>query len=138
MISLLAGVSHAPTAEVSTAPVPPPHYVTLSWMAFGIVVACIMTWAIFHWRSARLNGRQNSPRRLFRELAKLHYLSWSERRQLSQLARKLKLREPARLFVEPELWAQLPADSTGQRPLQLAALQAKLMPGTARLASLPT
>jgi hypothetical protein len=137
MISLLADAIHASAPEVSTAPVPPPHYVTLSWMALGIVVACLVTWMIFHWRSFGVQRRHNSPRRLFRDLARLHLLTWSERRQLAQLARKLKLREPARLFIEPDLWAQLPVDSAGKRAPQIAALQSKLMSDQILSAPLP-
>jgi hypothetical protein len=128
MIHVLAGALAAPTETASTAPLPPPHHITLSWMALGILAACIITWLVFRWRNAGLNGRHNSPRKLWRDLARLHQLSWTDRRLLSQAARKIKLREPARLFLEPELWRQaLEAENHGRRLKRLSTLQKRLL-----------
>lgn len=44
----------------------------------------------------------NSPRRLFRDLCRLHGLDRSTRRLLKRLARQQQLDHPSRLFVEPE------------------------------------
>jgi hypothetical protein len=128
MISLLAGVINAPAVEVSTAPVPPPHYITLSWMALGICAASVLTWLIFRWRNAGLKRRLNSPRRLWRDLARLQRLNWSEQRLLSHLARKLKVANPARLFLEEDLWKQAcTEEKITLRRKQIVALHAKVI-----------
>ncbi len=44
----------------------------------------------------------NSPRRLFRDLCRLHGLDRASRGLLRRLARQQQLDHPARLFVEPE------------------------------------
>jgi len=46
--------------------------------------------------------RINSPRRLFRDLCRLHGLDGTSRRLLRRLARYQKLDHAGRLFVEPE------------------------------------
>lgn len=61
------------------------------------------------WLAARFMDRPrrsrpvNRPRRLFLELCRAHRLRWSERWLLWRIARRNRLREPARLFVSPEL-----------------------------------
>jgi hypothetical protein len=44
-----------------------------------------------------------SPRQLFLELCQAHGLDRAQRKTLEQLARKKRLQQPARLFVDPEL-----------------------------------
>ena len=65
----------------------------------GIVVAVILLSRFM----ARQDGRKhyNSPRALFRSLAKAHGLDWASRRLLRQVARWQRLAHPARLFLEP-------------------------------------
>ncbi len=46
--------------------------------------------------------RYNRPRALFRDLCRVHDLNYGRRRLLRQIARWQRLRQPARLFLEPE------------------------------------
>jgi len=48
------------------------------------------------------NRRCNSPLKLFLSLCKAHELPWSQRWLLWRVARYQRLRDPARLFLEPE------------------------------------
>lgn len=119
---LLAFASGSPPPSVSTAPVPPPHHITLSWMALGILVSSILTWLIFRWRSVRLKRLENSPRKLWRDLCLLHKLSWSERQLAARVARRLKLQVPARLFLEADLWRQASETEPAHRRRELQRL----------------
>lgn len=53
-------------------------------------------------RSQRRRRHPNHPLRLFLELCKAHGLNWSERWLLWRAARDQRLRDPGRLFLEPE------------------------------------
>lgn len=71
-----------------------------------LVLAAIL---LVFWLAARFMDRprrsrpKNCPRRLFLELCRAHRLRWSERWLLWRIARRTRLREPAKLFVSPEL-----------------------------------
>ncbi len=62
------------------------------------------------WAATRLLGlrrRRRShhhPWQLFRALSKAHRLMWSDRMLLSRVAQQQSRRDPARLFLEPQLW----------------------------------
>ena len=62
------------------------------------------------WAATRLLGLRrrrrgyHNPWQLFRALAKAHRLTWSDRMLLSRVARQQKVRDPARLFLEFQLW----------------------------------
>jgi hypothetical protein len=62
------------------------------------------------WATTRLLGlrrrrrRYHNPGQLFRALAKAHRLTWSDRMLLSRVARQQKIGDPARLFLELQLW----------------------------------
>lgn len=67
---------------------------------------------IVFWLVARTSDRYerpratNSPWRLFFSLAKVHRLRWSEIWILWTVARRQRLADPARLFLEPERLSQ--------------------------------
>jgi hypothetical protein len=48
----------------------------------------------------------NSPLRLFLALCKAHELRWSDRWLLWRLARERRLKDPARIFLEPQLFEE--------------------------------
>jgi hypothetical protein len=62
------------------------------------------------WAATRLLGMRrrrrgyHNPWQLFRALAKAHRLRWSDRSLLARLARQQNVRDPARLFLEAQLW----------------------------------
>jgi hypothetical protein len=62
------------------------------------------------WAATRLLGMRrrrrgyHNPWKLFRALAKAHRLRWSDRRLLARVARQQNIRDPARLFLEVQLW----------------------------------
>jgi len=72
-----------------------------------VIVLCI---AVAIWLLGRLTNvldKRTSfrgPRRLFLSLCKAHRLRWTDRWLLWRLAAAQKLREPARLFLEPKLF----------------------------------
>lgn len=66
-----------------------------------LAVACLL--ALLRWLAQGTPPRPvNSPRRLFRELCRLHGLDHGSRLLLLRLARYQKLDHPGRLFVAPE------------------------------------
>jgi hypothetical protein len=73
----------------------------------------------------------NSPRALFNELCKAHGLDLASRQLLRRLARAADIRQPARMFVEPQRFepTNLPSDLRAQWPA-IEALRAKLFAQT--------
>lgn len=103
-------------------------HLRLHWVAIGMLIATVVTWLIFRWRNARLKRRLNSPRQLLRDLFRLHHIGWAERRLLLYAARKQKVQNAARLFLEPDLWQQiLAAERSALTRRRLSALQEKLL-----------
>jgi hypothetical protein len=99
----------------------------LHWVGWGMLIATIVTWLIFRWRGARLK-RLHSPRQLLRELFRLHEIGWSEQRLLLAAARRQKVKDAARLFLEPDLWQQaIDAERSQLTRKRLASLQAKVL-----------
>jgi hypothetical protein len=71
-----------------------------------VTVLAVSIWLlsrIFYGREPRA---LNSPRALFRELCRAHRLDSSSKRLLFDLARVHNLDHPARLFIEPERFAE--------------------------------
>jgi hypothetical protein len=74
----------------------------------GLLMAVAVVAAL--WAATRLLGLRrrkagyNNPWQLFRALAKVHQLTWSDRTLLTRVARKQSPRDPARLFLEMQLW----------------------------------
>lgn len=102
----------------------------LAWVAVGTLVTLVLTWMIYRWRRARSKRLLNSPRLLLRDLFRLHGLGWSEQRLLLQAAKRQKITNPARLFLEPALWQQaVDAERSPVRQRRLKTLQAKLLDG---------
>jgi hypothetical protein len=69
----------------------------------------------------------DSPRALFRELSKAHGLDFTSRRLLRRLARVAGLKQPARLFLEPQCFepTDLPKDLQEVWP-SIESLRARL------------
>ena len=68
-----------------------------------LTIAIIVLWFVSRAMERRARrGRFDSSLGLFLSLAKAHNLGWSERWLLWRLARCHRLKEPARLFLEPE------------------------------------
>jgi hypothetical protein len=78
-------------------------------------------------RSRRRRKGRTSPWGLFVELCHAHKLNWRQRWLLWRLARIKKLSHPARLFIEPELFAAggLPRELRGSS-VQLNTIRARL------------
>jgi hypothetical protein len=72
----------------------------------GIAAALVLFSQLLHLLERR--GSYDGPKRLFLALCRAHALSWGERWWLWRLARSQRLRDPARLFLEPERF--LPAN----------------------------
>ncbi len=71
-----------------------------------VFVAVVAVLSVVAWRVSRVmamrDGRSYfSPRRLFRDLCRLHELGWSSRLLPQKLARARQLKDPAQLFLEP-------------------------------------
>lgn len=67
------------------------------------VAAALAVWLAAAWYRARRQPRAfGRPWRLFFQLAQAHRLAWRDVWLLYRLARHLKLRQPALLFVQPE------------------------------------
>jgi hypothetical protein len=78
-------------------------------IVYGLMILAGIVIAIF-FLSAAINHRRQregyaSPLGLFLNLCRAHKLKWSERWLLWRLARIEQLSEPARLFLEPEWFA---------------------------------
>jgi hypothetical protein len=60
-------------------------------------------WLLSRWLGSRDRHRAyDNPRRLFLGLCRAHRLRWSDRWLLWQVAKWQRLRDPARVFLEPE------------------------------------
>ena len=121
---LLAGAIHQKANTVSL------YYMhlPLHWVGLGMLIATVGTWLIFRWRGARLKRRLNSPRQLLRELFRLHALGWTDRRLLLSAARRQKVKDPARFFLEPELWRQaIDGERSTQTQRRLKQLQQSVL-----------
>jgi hypothetical protein len=95
-----------------------------------VIVGLFVALTVLSWILARRDKSEhfNSPRALFRAIAKAHELDRGSRRLLWQLAREQGLaQQPARVFLEPDRFesAQLGAAIRSQHAA-LAALRAKL------------
>jgi len=82
--------------------------VTASDVAIALLILTGIVAALwFLSRLLPLGGQRrgrSSPGRLFLSLCKAHRLRWREYWWLWRLARSQRLRDPARLFLEPERW----------------------------------
>jgi len=75
-------------------------------LAIGLTVLMVGIggWLLSRWLARQEAGkrRSHSRRQLFRTLCAAHELSGHDRRLLRQLARAHRLRDPARVFLEPQ------------------------------------
>jgi hypothetical protein len=103
-------------------------HLPLHWVGLGMFLAIVGTWLVFRWRGARLKRRLNSPRQLLRELFRLHDVGWADRRLLLAAARRQKLKDAARFFLEPELWKQaIDTERAAPSKRRLELLQKKVL-----------
>jgi len=94
----------------------------LNWSdlwAYGIaavVVAIVAAIVIYARRRNDMSLPCDSPRKLFRELCQVHNLDRPSQRLLGQLARALRLTQPAQLFLTPAAFEaeQLPPALQGK------------------------
>ena len=83
-----------------------PTQVDFSQVMLGVAVLIafvVMLWILSRWvdyRKAR--GPSNSRLGLFFSLCRAHELKWSEWLLLWRVSRRHRLRDPARVFIEPE------------------------------------
>ena len=109
-----------------------PSDVVLGLLILAALVLGI--WALARLLAIRERRRSfDSPRRLFLSLCRAHQLSWRDRWLLWRVAKVQKLKDPARLFLEPERFeaARLGPALTAKTP-RLAALREQLFLRKAR------
>ena len=70
------------------------------WIIIALAIA-LAVWLLSQWFNAHEQSCFSSRRGLFRILCRAHGLDWSSRRLLARLARHQGLRDPGRLFLEP-------------------------------------
>ena len=100
-------------------------------MVFGLLIlvgVCLAVWLLSYVLSLREGRRAYTSRLgLFLTLCKAHSLRWPERWLLWRVARAQRLRDPARLFLEPERFHPVNLDPTLQtRSAQLSELRERL------------
>jgi|GEM_PF-4121637 len=121
-MELLAAVGSKKAASIWDLHLP------LHWVMLGMLIATVVTWLVFRWRGASSKRRLNSPRQLVRELFHLHGLAWSDRRLLLAAARRQKVKDAARFFLEPELWRQgIEAERSEATQRRLKQLQERVL-----------
>ena len=124
---LLAGTGTSAGQETAWAAFLKQH-LPLHWIGLGMLIATVVTWLAFRWRNSRLSRRLHSPRQLLRELCRLHEIHWGDRRLLMLMARKHKIGDAARLFVEAALWKQvIEGERLPGNRRRLVVLQKKLL-----------
>ncbi len=73
-------------------------------VAIGAVIVVSLVFAVLYFlRRNRPVGAKN-PRQLFNDLCRAHHLSGGERTQIRNLASRLKILNPAILFLDHSLW----------------------------------
>jgi hypothetical protein len=78
-----------------------PRDVTRALAILAVII--VLAWLLLRLRAVQERHRPyHGPLRLFLALCKAHNLRWSERWLLWRLARAQRLKEPARLFLEPQ------------------------------------
>jgi hypothetical protein len=98
----------------------------------------VLALAVGFWMLSRVLARQdrrrrpyNNPRRLFRELARVHGLNRAERGLLADLASSRGIQPAARIFVEPLAFDTSALNARLQRRVdQIAELQRRLFAAT--------
>lgn len=94
--SALSGVGDR--FSVGGSDVPTSHIVGL---VMALIAVGVVLWLVARAGAKREGRGYRSPRRLFRELCRLHDINWHNRRLLRRLARFHKLPHPAQVFLEP-------------------------------------
>jgi hypothetical protein len=78
---------------------------TPAYIAFGLAVLIgfvLSVWLVSRRMKYRDEHGYNSPRALLQELCRTHGLDRADRRALKALARRRRLDQPSRLFLEPD------------------------------------
>lgn len=99
----------------------------IAMAVLGVVVLVLVLWFLSRFANRQQVGGFNGPRRLFWALCKEHKLDWSSRFLLVRLAFAQRLKQPARLFLEPERFnaKNMSASLKGQRA-KFVAIQRKI------------
>jgi hypothetical protein len=73
------------------------------WGLVFLTALVVMLWLVSRWLKRRQRAQPyNSPRRLFFGLCRAHGLRWSDRWLLWRVAKWQRLKDPGRLFLEPQ------------------------------------
>jgi hypothetical protein len=103
-----------------------------------LVLVGLLAFVVLLWLVARIaerrreRGPSNSPLLLFFSLCRAHGLSWSEGYLLWRVARRHRLEDPARVFLEPERLDPAGIGPAGKsRARRLQALKDRLFAGLA-------
>ena len=94
--------------------------VVVGLIVFAVVISQLME---------RRRRNNDSPLGLFFALAKAHRLSWRHRWVLWRVTRAQRLRDPARVFVEPQRLAAAAAKCSPKGRAKIEALRARLFGG---------
>jgi hypothetical protein len=101
-----------------------PAEVNWSGMLVGLAAATavlMVWWVAARWLPEGHRRPAGGPRRLFFTLCRAHGLTWREYWLVWRVARRQKLDQPAKLFLEPERWR--PERLEGFEPNHLASLR---------------
>ena len=95
------------------------NYQELGMLLAVAVGGALVIWllrSVARWQEGR--SRHPNPRRLFRDLSRVHRLNRWERRVLRALADAVGLRQPAEVFVRPDAFRvnPLPAEAADDAP----------------------
>jgi hypothetical protein len=91
-------------------------------LLIGVALIGLVMWLLHRTFGPGRDRSANSPWSLFHRLCRAHRLQLSQRRVLRSLARYHQLHHPARMFVDPSLFATALADE--QCPVPRDRLQA--------------
>ena len=75
----------------------------VGWSVLAVVVILVV-WRVVQAVAIRDGRSYTSPKRLFRDLCRLHGLDWPNRRLLRQIAKANRLDQPAHVFLQPALF----------------------------------
>ncbi|MGO8750383.1 MAG: hypothetical protein ACLQNE_30935 [Thermoguttaceae bacterium] len=74
----------------------------MMYAVVGLVILVLVAWFLTRSAEKEKHRGRCSPRRLFLSLCRTHRLGWSDRWFLWRLAAQHRLKDPARVFIEPE------------------------------------
>jgi hypothetical protein len=88
---------------------PKPGDWSFGWLSVGLIAAVavgivLTIWLVKVWLGQRSRRSSHSPWQLFQDLCTAHHLTATEKHLARQLAKELRLEQPAVLFIEPSWW----------------------------------